>query len=358
MLSKLVWTLISIFLISIIFSFIIIFFDLLSSNFKKVEEAITYKAKNIKTISLNKNKLKIMTWNIKFGAGRIDVFFDCHGNREIIKEDEVIANLKAISNKIKEIDPDIIFLQEVDIKSKRTSNVDQAQFILNNTDLNYGYYASQWKSLFIPKNNIGKINTGNLILSKYPLKEAKRYSLVPIKSQNLIMQYFYLKRNFLVANLELNNHKIILITTHLSAFAQDETKSRQIKQVENFTNGLKQDKINFILAGDFNIIPPGSTKVNNFPDSVCKGSFEADDFTEQVEWLSSIYNNQNSAIKLSDYQKNNEKYFTHTTDKNGFWNRKLDYIFSNGNLENGEVLQKDTMKLSDHAPIIVDYILE
>ncbi len=358
MLSKIFWTFTSIFLLSLIFIFIIIFFDLFDSNFKKVENAIYYKAQNIKAFNLNKNKLKIMTWNIKFGAGRIDMFFDCHGKREIIKKEEVINNLNNISEKIKEIAPDVLFLQEVDIKSNRTANIDEAQYILDNTDLNYGYYASQWKSIFIPSHNIAKVNTGSLILSKYPLKDGKRYSLPTIGSQNLIVQYFYLKRNFLKTKLEINQHKITLITTHLSAYAQDETKERQINQIENYINGLSQDKHEFILGGDFNILPPGTKKVKNFPDSVCKGEFEADDFSNQTELLSSIYNSQNSAIKLSDYQNNNEKYFTHTTDKNGFWNRKIDYIFSNGKLENAKVLQKGTMKLSDHAPITVDYILE
>jgi len=358
MLSKFFWTFISIFLISLISLFIIIFFDLLNSNFKKEEKAIYYKSKKIKTVNLNKNKLKIMTWNIKFGAGRIDMFFDCHGTRKIIKKEEIKKNLKTINNMINEINPDILFLQEVDINSNRTSNTQQAQLILDNTDLNYAYYASQWKSLFVPSHSIGKINTGNLILSKYPLKNGKRYSLPLIGSQNVIVQYFYLKRNFLTTEVEINSHKVTLINTHLSAYAKDETKERQVNQIKNFINGLSQNKEEFILAGDFNLLPPGSNKLKDFPDSACKGEFEANNFSKQSEWLSSIYNSQNSAITLSDYQNNNENYFTHTTDKNGFWNRKIDYIFSDGKLKNGEVLQKGTMKLSDHAPIVVDYILE
>ena len=358
MLAKLFWTFISVFLLSLIFIFIVIFLDLLDSNFNKVEKAKAYKANKIKKFNSDKDKLKIMTWNIKFGAGRIDMFFDCHGNREIIEKKEVLKNLDNISKKIREINPDVLFLQEVDIKSHKTANVDEAQYILDNTDLNYGYYASQWKSLFIPSHNIGKVNTGSMILSKYKLTDGKRYSLPLIGSQNIIVQYFYLKRNFLTSQMEINNHKITLITTHLTAYAQDETKERQVNQIKNFINGLSQDKKEFILGGDFNTLPPGSKKVKNFPDSACKGKFEADDFSSQTELLSPVYNNQNSAISLSDYQNNNEKYFTHTTDKNGFWNRKIDYIFSNGKFENGMVLQKNTMSLSDHAPVIVDYILE
>jgi len=358
MLSKLFWILTSVFILVLIVGFLTIFFDLFNSNFTKIENAIFYKAKNIKKVILNENKLKVMTWNIKFGAGRIDMFFDCHGNREIIKRNEILDNLKLISAKINEISPDVLFLQEVDIDSKRTSNVDEAQYILDNTDLNYGYYASQWKSSFIPRHNIGKINTGNLILSKHPLKNGKRYSLPLIGSQNLLVQYFYLKRNFIVTEMEINKHKLQLINTHLSAYASDETKTRQVNQIEDFVNNLNQNKSSFILGGDFNLLPPQSKIVKDFPDSVCKGNFEAGDFSKQLEWLSPLYNSFKSAIALSDYQDKNDKYFTHTTDKKGFWNRKLDYLFSNRKLENGMVLQKDTMNLSDHAPIIVDYILD
>ena len=357
MLSKIFWTATSIFILLLLSIFILIFFDLLNSNFNKIENAKAYKSKKIKKVTLNKNILKIMTWNIKFAAGRIDMFFDCHGDREIIKKNEVINNLKLISNKINNINPDILFLQEVDIESNRTGFVNEAQYILDNTDLNYAYYAPQWKSLYIPKHNIAKINTGNLILSKYPLKNAKRYSLPPIGTQNIIVQYFYLKRNFIVTDLEINNHKIILINTHLSAYAKDETKTRQVNQIEDFVNNLKQNKVKFILAGDFNLLPPKSKKIKDFPDSICEGDFEADNFTKQLEWLSPLYNSFNSAVPLADYQDNNDNFFTHTTDKKGFWNRKLDYIFSNNKLKNVKVLQ-DTMKLSDHAPMIVDYILE
>ena len=357
MFFKLFWLASSIFLISLISIFGIIFFDLLGTDFKKEENAIYYSAKNIKKAKFNL-KLKVMTWNIKFGAAREDMFFDCHGNKEIIPEKEVIKNLDNIIKKINEISPDILFLQEVDINSHRSGYVNQAKYILDNTDLNYGYYASQWKALFIPSHNIGKINSGNLILSKFKLYNGKRYALPKIASQNLIVQYFYLKRNFLVSELRLKDKKITLINTHLSAYANDETKERQVNALNNFINGLSQDKKRFILAGDFNTLPPGTIKVKNFPDNACKENFNANDFSNETELLSPIYNGFNSAIPLRDYQKNNTPYFTHSTDKKIFWNRKLDYIFSNMNMEKGKVLQKGTMPLSDHAPLTVEISLD
>jgi endonuclease/exonuclease/phosphatase family metal-dependent hydrolase len=64
------------------------------------------------------------------------------------------------------------------------------------------------------------------------------------------------------------------------------------------------------------------------------------------------------------YDADNSLYYSFTSDKNGFWNRKLDYIFSNGNfVANSGMVHQDettggmkTMPLSDHAPITVLFV--
>jgi len=69
-----------------------------------------------------------------------------------------------------------------------------------------------------------------------------------------------------------------------------------------------------------------------------------------------FYENYQAAIPLNEYQNNNKDHFTHTTDKNAYWNRKLDYLFTNEKFidKSGETLQ-EWMQISDHAPIIVNY---
>ncbi len=47
-----------------------------------------------------------------------------------------------ISEKLNSIDPDVVLLQEVDFLSKRSGYINQIQFLLDNTNLNYGAYAS------------------------------------------------------------------------------------------------------------------------------------------------------------------------------------------------------------------------
>ena len=114
-----------------------------------------------------------MTWNIRFGIARLDFFGDACGNKAIFSKGEVMVGLEGIAKKINETDVDIVLMQEVDIQSKRTSYLDQVQWLLNNTGMNYGAYASKIKTQIIPAEGYGRFDAGNLILSKWKLEDAK-----------------------------------------------------------------------------------------------------------------------------------------------------------------------------------------
>jgi endonuclease/exonuclease/phosphatase family metal-dependent hydrolase len=301
--------------------------------------------------------LKVMTWNIKFGGGRIDFFFDCHGDRVIMEKSEVLANMNALAEKIRKVNPDILLIQEADVNAKRSAFVDEVQYLLDKTDLNYAAYASQWKANYIPSNGIGKIDSGNAILSKWEFTGAKRIQLPLIESQNFIVRYFYLKRNILEINLENQGKSIHLLTTHLSAYAKDNTKKNQLEILKTYVDSLAKSGQQFILGGDFNSLPPFSKQNCNFDDSACTdGEFEADNYSTETEWMMPFYENYQAAIPLDEFKRDNSKHFTHTTDKNSYWNRKLDFLFTNKSFypKSGKTLQQ-WMQTSDHAPIIVKF---
>ena len=303
--------------------------------------------------------LKVMTWNVKFGGGRIDFFFDCHGDRVIMEKEEVEQNMHLLAEKIREVNPDILFLQEVDINSKRSAFINQVQFLLDHTALNHGVYASQWKAKHIPSDGIGKMNSGNAILCKWQLTGAKRIALPLIGEQNFIVRYFYLKRNLLHAKLHHSGGELNLLNTHASAYAKDNTKKQQLEIIKHYADSLNSQGLPFILAGDFNALPPNSKQTQNFDDSVCKDAdYDADDYSSEIDWMKPYYEIYESAICLGEYSNDNEKHFTHTTDKNGFWNRKTDYLFTNKNFVDGSgVTIQDWMEASDHAPIIANHEL-
>lgn len=310
--------------------------------------------------------LVVMTWNIKFGGARIDFFFDCYGDRVVMTEEEVIHNLEGLVRKIKQVNPDILYLQEADLESKRSAYVDQIQYLLDNTSMNYGVYASQWKADWVPSNGIGRINSGNAILSRWPLQEAKRIALPLFEDQNAIVRYFYLKRNVLMCKMEIEGEEITLLNTHLSAYSTDNTRFKQLQILDSLIKKLDQSNEIFILGGDFNSLPPGTKKVKGFPDSVCEDEFVADDYSAETEWMLPFYE-FTPAISLEDYKADNEPFLSHTVnnaERGGFWNRKLDYLFTNGYfIEGSGVTHQDektgmnTMELSDHCPVSVKFVL-
>ncbi|MGM0597764.1 MAG: endonuclease/exonuclease/phosphatase family protein [Myxococcota bacterium] len=341
--------------------------DPFNAKFDDVEKARFYQASNLESAPENPPVLKVMNWNVKFGGGRIDFFFDCHGDRVLMKKHEVITNLEGLAAKIRKYEPHLLFIQEVDILSKRSAYVNQVKWLLENTSLNYGVYASQWKVDYVPSDGVGKVDSGNAILSKYEFNEAIRLALPLISSQDALTSYFYLRRNILKTSISLAGKDLYLLNIHTSAYSKDGTKKKQIDRLFRELEQLETDNQLFIVAGDFNTIPPGSEQISGFPDSVCTDdNFTADDYTDETNWLDDFYQHFNSAVPLSKYQADNSPYFTHTTNKNGFWNRKLDYIFTNGDFvpDSEKVHQGDepqslnTMELSDHAPVTVSFSLE
>jgi len=338
--------------------------DPFHTGFEDLESAQGYRARMPEPAPGAISTLRVMNYNIKFGGGRIDFFFDCFGERVLMSKDEVLENLQKVAEKIRQYDPDLLVVQEVDVRSKRGAYLDQMQWLLDNTALNYGVYASQWKADFVPSDGIGAVDSGNGILSKYPLSEGKRIALALRTDQSGIERYFYLKRNLLRAQLELPGQQSIwVVAVHAEAYSQDGTKRQHIDRFKQELDQLAHSGGIVVGAGDLNTLPPGTHKKSGFPDSVCQNEdFIADDYRDEADWLVPLYDTYEAEVPLAEYQADNARYFSHTVDKNGFWNRKLDYVFTNARVLPGSGLVHqdlarggmETMPLSDHAPVTAE----
>ncbi len=358
-----------------VFALVVVFTDSWATQFpEEMEvEVNTNKAKRPKAAPTD--TLRVMTYNVKFGGARIDFFFDCFGERVHMKESEVNANLKALAEKIEQYDPHILLLQEVDFEAKRSADINQYHRLMKLADMPYGVYASQWNVAYIPTEGLGHVNSGNVILSRFPLENAKRYQLDQMEEQDAVTRFFYLRRNILRAEAVIAPGKRVAIyNTHLSAYSKDGTRKKQLAELENL---LKKETLPFIAGGDFNTLPPGTKKVKGFDDSVCEDDdFVMDDYTKELDYLRPFYDNYNEAIPLADYKADEAKYYSHTVSglgwrkgelenfdgKRSFWNRRLDYLFSNQPWIGGTVHQDTTtgmatMPLSDHAPVTGEVIL-
>ncbi len=336
--------------------------DPFHTGFEDSEEAELYTAAEVKAPGeAAPATLVVMNWNAKYGAGRIDFFFDCHGDRSLMNSEEVTTNLDGLAAKIKQVDPDVLLIQEIDTNSKRSAYIDQVQYLLDKTDLNYGAYASQWRADYVPSDGVGPVDSGNAILSKYPLRDAERIALPLIGEQDGITQYFYLKRNMLQVRLDVGRDDVYVVNVHTAAYSNDGTKKDQIDLFKARLDDLTAQGKVVLGGGDLNALPPGTEQLVGFDDFVCEqdGAFDADDYSPEVGWLDPLYATYTPAVALEDYQADNAAYFTHTTDKDLFWNRKLDYLFTNTSFVAGSTVTHqdaskggvETMPLSDHAPI-------
>lgn len=336
--------------------------DPFHAEFAPVEPAVLYEAKQSVAPPEDPTELSVMTWNMKFGGGRLDFFFDCYGDRVLMKAGEVRAHIEALAEVIRAVEPDLVLVQEIDVNSRRVAFIDQLQLLLDKTDLNHAAYASQWRVDYVPSDGLGAIDSGSAILSRWPLRDAERVSLPLRTDQDALTRYFYLRRNYMRARVDLPGvDDLWVVNIHTDAYGKDGTKRRQIDRFHEELTRLKAEGALVIGGGDLNAIPPGSDKTDDFPDSVCTDAdYQADDYSDEGDWLDALYRDFAPAISLEAYQEDNAPHFTHTVDGGGFWNRKLDYLFTSGawvagsaqTLQSVEQGGHDTMPLSDHAPVV------
>ncbi len=338
-------------------------------DFDSTEDAVSYQAQKISVLPSTADTLTIMTWNIRFGAGRLPWFGDACGGRVILTENEVKTNLRRIAEKINAIQPDILFLQEVDVQSKRTAYIDEMQWLLDHSGLNYGAFASIWHAQFIPSDGLGRMNLGTAILSRWPLKNRERIALPLRSDQDALTQLFYLRRCIVKAQVVLPDmDKFYAVGVHTAAFSTDNTKQKHIDRFLQELNALDDAGISFVAGGDLNTLPPGSDSTDFCMEDACSGeSFhhtgdkpfhkEGSNYTNESNWLDGLYNRYQSAVSLFDFQTNQNAYFTHTTNHpDGFWNRKLDYLFTNRFFLNGsDSTYQEALMCSDHAPVSVKW---
>ncbi len=330
--------------------------------------------------------LKVMAWNIKYGAGRIDFWFDFWGDRVQLSIDEVETNMGAIYRLIDEYDPDVLITSEIEVNSRRSAYFDMVQGILDHTKLNYAAYIQTWDSRYVPQEGLGRMDLGNAIFSKYPIKQAERIRQEDRTDQPPHVRYFYIHRAVGRAVIDVGGREVAAYAVHTEAYDQDGTKQKHIAQIHEL---VKAETLPFVLGGDFNELPPlcdervagacdGVLQLSGFNDEreSSKGTdYEQPPYTPHV--MKPLFDEFAPSITLDQYgltRESQQRYFTHTVlgpdtiseidGQPGFWNRTLDYLFVRQ--QDGWVpgttavlqrpgdlgIQSDPMRLSDHAPTV------
>ena len=342
-----------------------------ATSFPEISEAKMYRAEDIVNPISNPEHIKVVTWNIRWGCGRLPWVFDSCGDIALSDYESVEVIMGKIADTLNSIDADIVLLQEVDIESKRSGFMDQVQYLLNNTNLNYGAFATRWEVDFVFSDGLGRVHDGNAILSKYEITDAERIKLSLRTDLDTLVNYGYARRNIIKAKfpeLSKDGKDLYAVNIHATAFATDHTKQKYINKYIDTLNDIQNDGDYFVAGGDLNSVPPGSAI--DFCDSdkcdgeECDGDFENNEayqgsyfghFDGESDILIPLYNSYNSAVNLVD--ANQPYHYSHAPstsfEMNGIkYDRKLSYLFSNKDWEDGtSITHQSAWEISDHMPV-------
>ena len=208
-----------------------------------------------KTLSTG-DSFTVLTWNTGYGALSDDSDFFMDGGTMVYTadKDRVQENLEQMAVEIKSIDPDIVFLQEVDKVADRSYKIDEVSFFQESNNDKVSSYALNMDAIFIPYPipPIGRVKVGIQTLSAYEVSSSARLSLpVPFKWPVSTCNF---KKCLNVSRIPVagTDKELVLVNLHLEAYDSGEGKIAQ-------TNMLRQvlqaevDAGNYVIAGgDFN----------------------------------------------------------------------------------------------------------
>ncbi len=288
--QKILLTVINIILI-LALAFVILIVVLFATEFRPQDrESLEVFGEASKTISEG-DSLTILTFNTGYGAlgDNADFFLDGGSSVKTADKERVLANMDGIAAAAMAAEPDVLFFQEVDVNSMRSSRVDEAELLVNAFPDKENVFAYNYRSLFIPYPipPIGQVNAGILTESSFPIAEAERLQLpCPFSG---IERLGNLKRCLLVSRvpLEASDKELVLVNLHLEAYDSGEGKVAQTAMLRDFLEE-EYEKGNYVIAGgDFNQIF-SNIDMTNFPvyeDRWQPGVIDTAEFSEGWQFI-------------------------------------------------------------------------
>ena len=257
-------------------------------------EQLTVKQVQINEIKLNES-FKVMTFNIGYaGLGAAEDFVMDGGTKGRPDSKEVVLDyLSGIQEIISENLADIYMFQEVDLNSRRSYKINQADVILDTLGAGYSQqFAYNFKALFVPfpvslTDYIGYVESGIATYSSYRITYSERVQFPgsfswPLRIANL-------KRAMIISELPIegSTKKLILINLHMSAYDGDGSlRAQEMAFLKTVME--EQTKLGnyVIIGGDFNQTFPEADGIYEVPEEYYVA------YPIEDDWLLSDYQYQ------------------------------------------------------------------
>ncbi len=218
-------------------------------------------SRNPVSVNLSDSTFTLLSWNIGFcGLGaEMDFFYD--GGKMVQPTKQLIEKYtNGVLDYLQSLNGiDFIFLQEVDKNSARTRKQDETEMIQTALPKYASSFGTSYNVQFVPlpfTNPLGKVEMGQINLSKYQPESSQRYSF--FSAYAWPKRLFMLDRCFVVSRFKLDNGKeLVLMNTHNSAYdAGGKMREQEMPIIRNLM--LEEyKKGNYVVAGgDWNQNPP------------------------------------------------------------------------------------------------------
>jgi len=309
--------------------------------------------------------IELIIWNIGYASlGAKEDFFMDGGKGVRPREAGIVEeNVRAIQSYLSAVAPDIVFLQEIDVNSKRSYGINQVEYFSRAWN-GSSAFALNFKCPFVPvpfPDFIGKVESGLLTMNSFGTgsasnSSAERISLPsPFSWPERIAQ---LKRCLLVQRIPIldngstaNGAELVLVNLHLEAY--DSGGAGRIAQTRVLAEFLKAEyeKGNYCVAGgDFNQVFPAYKDVYPIQQNEFFTPGIVDDSLFGEGWILAADPSSPSCRSLDKPYSGNRENFQ-------FY--MIDGFILSPNVELVSVKTRDLdFKNSDHNPVKLTFILK
>jgi endonuclease/exonuclease/phosphatase family metal-dependent hydrolase len=303
--------------------------------------------------------LKVMTWNVQYLAGKRYVFWNdlAAGTDESPTPEDMAFSLDEVARVIRDEQPDIVLLQELDDNAKASDYQNQLKLLQERLADLYpcSAHAFDWKADFVPDPHIfGSVGRQLATLSRYEIEHAERLQL-PVAPANLISRQFKPRNALLITYLPLSDGgQMAVLNTHLDRVTQpDDTLPTQISAVAKVLDKYESRGTPWLIGGDFNLLPLGQyQRLANEQRTPYSADSALHVLWDKYPMIPT--NNEASGIDRAQW-------LTHYPNDQGLNgpDRTVDYLFYSPRIKRVEAMvrQDDTLRISDHLPVIARFLL-
>ncbi len=300
-------------------------------------------------------EITLMTWNIGYGAlgDNADFFMDGGSGVYTADEERVNANLNEMLGTIRDVNPDILFVQEIDEDCSRSYGIDEIGLFSEtmNRDLGRGFqstFAYNFKVKYVPYPlpPIGRVYSGIQTLSAFRIDTAERVKLPspfkwPVSVANL-------KRCVSIHRcpVEGSGRELVLINLHLEAYDSGEGKIEQTKILKEILEAEVAKGSYVIAGGDFNQTF-SNADVSAYPQQEGKWECGKIDVSEYSTELSFLTDTSAPTCRSLDQALEG-------ADRETFQYYVVDGFIVSGNVEAVSVQTIDLgFHATDHNPVVL-----